>query len=88
MSALPDSLPAAPRAAWLLPGALTVGVLLILAGVFWPTFHSMIEVWERSETFAHGYLIFPIGAWLIWRKRDVLARVRPLPDLRGLILLA
>ena len=88
MSALPDSLPAAPRAAWLWPGALTAGVLLILAGLFWPTFHSMIEVWERSETFAHGYLIFPISAWLIWRQRDELARVQPRPDLRGLILLA
>jgi len=39
MSALPDSLPAAPRSIWLLPGALTIGVLLILFGVFWPTFY-------------------------------------------------
>ncbi|MHB1145680.1 MAG: archaeosortase/exosortase family protein, partial [Thiobacillus sp.] len=88
MSALPDSLPAVPRAAWLLPGVLTLGVLLALTGVFWPTFHSMVEVWERSETFTHGYLIFPISVWLLWRQRDDLARVQPRPDLRGLILLA
>ncbi len=88
MSALPDSLPAVPRAAWLLPGALTVGVLLILVGMFWPTFYSMAEVWERSETFTHGYLIFPISAWLIWRQRDQLAQVQPRADLRGLLLLA
>ncbi|MBW8328717.1 MAG: exosortase A [Thiobacillus sp.] len=88
MSALPDSLPVVPRSGWLLPGALTIGVLLILAGVFWPTLHSMVEVWERSETFAHGYLIFPISAWLIWRQRDVLARLQPRPDLRGRLLLA
>jgi exosortase A len=88
MSALPDSLPLAPRSGWLLPGALTLGVLLILAGVFWPTLFSMIEVWDRSETFTHGYLIFPISAWLIWRQRDELAQVQPRPDLRGLILLA
>jgi len=60
----------------------------VLAGLFWPTLHSMIEVWERSETFAHGYLIFPISAWLIWRKRAELARVTPRPDARGLGLLA
>lgn len=88
MSALPDSLPIVPRHNWLLPGALAVGMLLLLTGVFWPTFLSMAEVWERSETFTHGYLIFPISAWLIWRKRELLARIEPRPDLRGLIPLA
>ena len=88
MSALPDSLSVAPRSNWLLPGALTFGALLILAGVFWPTFYSMVEIWERSETFTHGYLIFPISAWLLWRQRHELAQVKPRPDLRGLILLA
>ncbi len=88
MSALPDSLPVTPRSDWLLPGAVTIGVLLILVGVFWPTFYSMVEVWDRSETFTHGYLIFPISAWLIWRMRDELAQIQPRPDLRGLILLA
>lgn len=88
MSALPDSLPIAPRSGWLLPGVLTLGILLILAAVFWPTLYSMIEIWDRSETFTHGYLIFPISAWLLWRQRDVLAQVKPHPDLRGLILLA
>ena len=88
MSALPDSLPAVPRSAWLLPGALTVGVLLILAGMFWPTLYSMVEVWERSETFTHGYLIFPISIWLIWRQREQLALLQPRTDLRGLLLLA
>lgn len=89
MSALPDALSAVPpRSNWLLPGALTLGVLLILAGVFWPTFYSMVEIWERSETFTHGYLIFPISAWLLWRQRDELAQVQPRPELGGLILLA
>ncbi len=87
MSALPDSLPLTARNGWLLPAVLTVGVLLLLTGIFWPTFHSMVEVWERSETFAHGYLIVPISAWLIWRKRGTLAQIRPRPDWRGLLLL-
>lgn len=87
MSAVSEALPAPPRHNWLQPGTLTVGVLLLLAGIFWPTLRSMIEVWERSETFAHGYLVFPISAWLIWRMRDELGRIRPAPDLRGLIVL-
>ncbi|MEW5965720.1 MAG: exosortase A [Pseudomonadota bacterium] len=88
MSALPESLPIDVRSRWLQPGLLTVAVLLGLAAAFWPTLHSMIEIWERSETFTHGYLIFPISAWLIWRQRDELAQVQPAPDLRGLLLLA
>jgi len=83
MSALPIS----ARSNWLFPAALTVCVLLLLTAVFWPTFYSMAQVWERSETFAHGYLIVPISAWLIWRMRDELALIQPRPDLRGLILL-
>jgi len=88
MSELPNTLSATSRSVWLQPGALTVGVLLILAGVFWPTLYSMVKIWERSETFTHGYLILPISAWLLWRQRNELARVMPRPDLRGLILLA
>ncbi len=89
MSALPEVLPAtAPRNGWRLPAGLTTGILLLLAAGFWPTLHSMIEIWDRSETYTHGYLIFPISAWLIWRMRAELARIRPHPDLRGLILLA
>jgi exosortase A len=88
MSALPESLPLTTRNGWLLPAMLTIGMLLLLVGIFWPTFHSMAQVWERSETFAHGYLIFPISAWLIWRQRATLAQVTPRPDPWGLLLLA
>lgn len=88
MNALPETLPMTPpRTGWWLPASVTIGVLLILTGIFWSTFLSMEEVWARSETFAHGYLIVPISIWLIWRKRDELARIRPRADLRGLLLL-
>lgn len=87
MSALPDSLPLSARSAWMKPALVTIAALLGLFALFWPTFHSMEAVWERSETFAHGYLIFPISIWLIWRMRDELARIAPRPDPYGLILL-
>lgn len=88
MSTLPVSQPTSSRSSWLFPGALTLGVLSLVVLVFWPTLLSMVEIWDRSETFAHGYLIFPISVWLIWRQRDVLVQIRPRPDLRGLVLLA
>jgi exosortase A len=88
MSAVPESLPLPSQGNWRFAGGLTLGVLVILTALFWPTLYSMIEIWDRSETFTHGYLIFPISAWLMWRKREELSRVQPRPDLRGLILLA
>lgn len=33
------------------------------------TASSMVAIWERSGTFAHGYLVVPISLWLIWRRR-------------------
>ncbi|NWG40065.1 MAG: exosortase A [Hydrogenophilaceae bacterium] len=80
------TLPAAgnswPKAA-LIAGLLLTAIFIL----YWPTFHSMLEIWERSETFAHGYLIFPISAWLIWRKRYHLTQIEPRPDWRGLVFL-
>ena len=53
--------------------------------VYFSTYFSMGQVWWRSETFSHGFLIFPIAAWLIWRNRAELARLPLAPDLRALV---
>lgn len=73
---------------WQRAGAALALILLALFVWLWPTFYSMAEIWERSETFAHGYLIFPISLWLVWRKRAELARIRPRPEPRALPVLA
>jgi exosortase A len=41
--------------------------------LFYDTVASMVSIWLRSETFAHGFLILPISLWLVWRRRDELA---------------
>ncbi len=86
MTALSEPMPK-PATAWKPAGFALLAVLAVLFGLLWPTFFSMAEVWERSETFAHGYLIFPISLWLIWRRRDVLADITPRADGRGLLAL-
>ncbi|MBK9470571.1 MAG: exosortase A [Gammaproteobacteria bacterium] len=53
--------------------------------MYFSTYLSMAQVWWRSETFSHGFLIFPIAAWLIWRNRAELARLPLAPDLRALV---
>ena len=52
--------------------------------VYFSTYLSMGQVWWRSETFSHGFLIFPIAAWLIWRNRAELVRLPLAPDPRAL----
>lgn len=58
---------------------------LATAALLHPTFWSMAQIWERSETFAHGYVILPIALWLTWRMRHDLAAVPTAPDWRALL---
>ncbi|MGK5080788.1 exosortase A [Janthinobacterium sp. HLX7-2] len=96
MSARLDSIAVMPDAAVLPAGrrhqALAALLLaLILAAtvlLYHATFWSMLELWSRSQTFAHGYLIVPISAWLAWRRRSQLAALAPRPSWLGLLLLA
>ncbi|NQY62262.1 MAG: exosortase A [Alteromonadaceae bacterium] len=44
----------------------------IWAYVFSDALLSMEGIWRRSDTFAHGYFIFPISVWLVWRGRQTL----------------
>ena len=65
-------------------------LLLALAAVvllYHATFWSMLELWSRSQTFAHGFLIVPISCWLAWRQRARLAALAPRPSWQGLLLL-
>lgn len=56
-----------------------------LIAIHFETVADLWEGWGRSGTFAHGYIIFPVSAWLVWRLRD---RLRPLvPKAQPLALL-
>ena len=48
-------------------------VALVLGFAFLDSLKSVISVWN-SESFAHGWIIPPISAWLVWRRRTDLAR--------------
>jgi exosortase A len=61
------------------------GLLLLVAAValvtlaFHQTALSILSIWERSETYAHGFLIVPISLWLVWEKRAGLKHLAPKP---------
>ncbi|AFL76064.1 exosortase 1 [Thiocystis violascens DSM 198] len=70
-----------PRLLWL---CLLIAALLAL---FWSTYASIVSIWWRSETFAHGFLVLPIVAFLVWRKRLALQQATFRTDPRALPLL-
>ena len=76
MSAILTTRPSSP---WMATGsliaALVIGVLLL----HYPTVSVMVEIWSRSDTFAHCFLVPPIALWLIWRQRAEIAAQPPAP---------
>jgi exosortase A len=49
----------------------------LLLWLYRQTAWSMVEIWLRSDTFAHGFLVLPIVLWLLWRQRQCLAALQP-----------
>ncbi len=60
--------------------AAAVGIVLI----HWSTAASIVAIWIRSETFAHGFVIIPLCAWLAYRKRGSILRETARPWWPGL----
>ena len=64
---------------WSFPLALVLLTIAFFIALYHGTVWSMISIWAESDTFAHGFVIFPISAFLVWRKRHELAMVQPVP---------
>ncbi len=60
-------------------GMTVVFLLAWVLAVYATTTSSMVAIWERSETFAHGFVIVPIFLFLLWRERAALAALAPEP---------
>jgi exosortase A len=74
-------------APWRLP-LLALGLAwgLVIA-LYYSTGEAMVEIWNRSETFAHAWVVPPISAWLVWRLRGELAALSPRPSMVWVLLL-
>ena len=82
------SVEASHRTKWRTAAWVTLAAVVALFLWYSATTWSMISIWVRSETFAHGFVIAPICAWLVWRDRDRIAQLEPHPYLPALALLA
>jgi exosortase A len=77
-----------PDRRWRIAISVFALALLALIGLFWPTVRFMIETWWNVTTYSHGFVIFPISGYLIWRRRHRLAPFTPAPQPLGLLLVA
>jgi len=58
-----------------------LAVLLFIFGtVYWQSWASIVSIWERSGTFAHGFFVLPFSLWLIWQKRAIFGQFQPVPS--------
>ena len=78
MSAIPAELNIASPWRRALPALLLLWLAVLL--LYRDTALAMVQIWSRSDTFAHAFLVPPISLWLAWRKRDTLARLQPRPQ--------
>jgi exosortase A len=67
--------------------AITLCTGFVLA-IFGATFLSMVDIWRRSDTFAHGFLVVPAFLYLTWQKKALLAGAPIRPFWPGLIAIA
>lgn len=67
------------RADWLRAAPALVALLAVIVFAYRDTAAAMVGIWARSDTFAHAFLVPPIVAWLIWRRRKSLASLQPTP---------
>jgi exosortase A len=68
--------------------ALIALALLAPFALYLATARSIVDIWNSSETFAHGYVILPISLWLVWRRRENFAAYPPQPYWPALLLVA
>ncbi len=60
---------------------------LSLVVLYWGTVVSLVSTWWHEGTYSHGFLIFPISAYLVYENRARIIRCLPRVRLSGLVLL-
>lgn len=70
---------------WFWAGATLLLIWTAIVLMLEPAGSSMRKVWDSSETYTHGYVILPIAAWLVWRRRKDIPLTPVQPDFWALL---
>ena len=73
----PAASQSARAAAWRSAVPQVIVVIAAILFLYRETALAMVTIWYRSETFTHAFVVPPLVAWLIWRKRGQLALLTP-----------
>jgi exosortase len=68
--------------------ASAAGACVLALVVFGPILRYMVEHWQASQDYSHGFLIPPLAAYFAWERRRKLARAAIEPSWWGLVPLA
>lgn len=64
---------------------LALSALLLLGG-YWDTISEMIHRWDSKEEYGYGYMIPMLSAFLIWQRKNELAKLYFEPNWSGLVM--
>ncbi len=67
------------RGAWHRPIQFLAASWAALLLLFWRDAGHMAQIWWDSSTFNHCLFILPIVGWLVWQRKDELAKLTPAP---------
>ena len=70
---------------WRMPLLASVFMVVLLLVVYGSVVRFTVTLWATNETYAHGFLIPLISAWLIWRQRKALVQLQPKPNVWGIL---
>jgi exosortase len=63
-------------------------VVLLIAGLYFAILVNLGRQWATDPDFSHGFFVPLFSAFVIWQKREQLARLRPRPSWFGLPIIA
>ena len=61
--------------------------IILIIVLYFDTANSIVEIWLRSDTFAHGFLIIPISCYMIWTNKKELSETEICVSFWGLLFL-
>ncbi|NHN36731.1 exosortase A [Pseudomaricurvus alcaniphilus] len=71
-----------------LGGGLVVFLWLAAIALLWDTYLGIIDLWSRSDTYTHGYIVLPTTIYLVWRARARWLKVAVKPQPLALLFVA
>ena len=63
-------------------------MVVVLCVAQYETLASMVDIWWHTTTYNHGFLVAPVSAYLVWRRREEVAKLMLAPALGALVPLA